>query len=109
MTERANRIAIYYLNIDKRHDLDNYLHYKAITPLDFIRTSYYIFMMKTGLADPYRNEQYFPKPDFVYEHERRMILLNFNDPDPSRKAKNLLKVIIHETEQMIDFLNEFNK
>ena len=38
-----------------------------------------------------------------------MILLNFNDPDPSRKARNLLKVIIHETEQLIDFLNEFDK
>lgn len=56
MTERANRIAIYYLNRDKRYDLDNYLHYKPITPLDLIRTLYYTFMMQTGLADPYRNE-----------------------------------------------------
>ena len=41
LTERANRIAIYYLNINKRYDLDNYLHYKPITPMDFIRATYF--------------------------------------------------------------------
>ena len=44
LTERANKIAIYYLNIHKRYDLDNYLHYKPITPLDFLRTVYFLFM-----------------------------------------------------------------
>lgn len=81
MTERANRIAIYYLNIHKRFDLDNYLQYKPITPFDFARAAYYTFMIKTGLADTYRNEQYVPKSDFFYEQERQMLYLNFNNPD----------------------------
>ena len=67
MTERANRVAIYYLNIHKRYDLDNYLHYKPVTPFDFARAAYYLFMTYTGLADTYRNEQYVPKSDFFYE------------------------------------------
>ena len=56
LTERANRIAIYYLNIHKRYDLDNYLHYKPIVAADFVRAAYYLFMIWTGLADTYRNE-----------------------------------------------------
>ena len=93
MTERANRLAIYYLNLHKRFDLDNYLHYKPITPFDFGRAAYYLFMTYTGLADTYRNEQYVPKPDLIYEFERRQLLLNWNDPDKSRVSLNLLKCV----------------
>eukprot|EP00351_Strombidinopsis_sp_SopsisLIS2011_P005993 CAMPEP_0116878760 /NCGR_PEP_ID=MMETSP0463-20121206/10504_1 /TAXON_ID=181622 /ORGANISM="Strombidinopsis sp, Strain SopsisLIS2011" /LENGTH=129 /DNA_ID=CAMNT_0004527291 /DNA_START=334 /DNA_END=723 /DNA_ORIENTATION=+ len=81
MTKRANRLAVYYLNIHKRYDLDNYLHYKPINPMDFVHAVWYKFMMITGLADPYRNEQYFPKPDYFYEYEREMYGINFNNPD----------------------------
>ena len=63
MTERANRLAIYYLNIHKRFDLDNYLQYKPINAMDWLRTAYYLFMFHTGLADTYRNEQYVSKAD----------------------------------------------
>ena len=70
MTERANRLAIYYLNVHKRYDLDNYLQYKPVTVFDFSRTAYYLFMTYTGLADTYRNEQYVYKPDWLYEQER---------------------------------------
>jgi hypothetical protein len=70
MTERANRIAVYYLNLHKRYDLDNYLHYKPITVMDWFRCFYYVFMTATGLADTYRNEQYLPKLDFNYDVER---------------------------------------
>ncbi len=56
MTRRANKIAIYYLNINKKYDLDNYLLQKWITPLDFVRTAWYYLTMYTGYADTYRNE-----------------------------------------------------
>ena len=56
MTERANRLAIYYLNLHKRFDLDNYLQYKPINLMDWVRAAYYLFMYHTGLADTYRNE-----------------------------------------------------
>ena len=56
MTRRANKIAIYYLNMDKKYDLDNYLHYKWITPFDIIRTIWYYTSIWTGYADTYRNE-----------------------------------------------------
>ena len=65
MTERANKLAVYYLNINKRYDLDvrttfillqNYLQYKPIGFMDWIRCGYYLFMFNTGLADTYRNE-----------------------------------------------------
>jgi hypothetical protein len=91
MTRRANKLAAYYFNIHKRYDLDNYLHYKPITPMDFFRAVYYLFMFHTGLADTYRNEQYVPKLDFFYEHERKMLAINFNNPDKSTLSVNLLK------------------
>jgi len=56
MMRRANKIAIYYLNKDKKFDLDNYLFAKWITPLDFVRALWYIVSIKTGYADTYRNE-----------------------------------------------------
>ena len=56
MIERANKIAIYYLNKDKRLDLDNYLGSKWITPMDWIRAAWYLTSIKTGYADTYRNE-----------------------------------------------------
>ena len=45
--------------------------------MDVVRAFYYIFMTYTGLADTYRNEQYFMKPDFLYNLEREIIAINF--------------------------------
>jgi hypothetical protein len=56
MIRRANKIAIYYLNKDKKYDLDNYLLHKWITPLDWLRACWYYLSIKTGYADTYRNE-----------------------------------------------------
>jgi hypothetical protein len=58
--------------------------------MDWVRAFYYIFMTKTGLADTYRNEQFFPKPDFLYNFERNMIAINFGGPDQSKLARNLM-------------------
>lgn len=49
--------------------------------MDWIRAFYYTFMIYTGLADTYRNEQYFPKWDVFYNFERYMIAINFANPD----------------------------
>ena len=107
LTERANRIAIYYLNLHKRYDLDNYLHYKPITPFDFVRTAYYLFMTYTGLADTYRNEQYMTRSDYIYDLEREMLLINFNNPDKSQVTLNLLKCLRHDLGKAINFLDSF--
>ena len=64
MTRRANKIAIYYLNLHKHWDLDNYLLQKWLTPMDFVRATWYYISIWTGYADTYRNEQYVPKTDF---------------------------------------------
>ena len=56
MLRRANKLAIYYLNKDKKYDLDNYLLWKTITPQDWIRAAWYLISIKTGYADTYRNE-----------------------------------------------------
>ena len=56
MLRRANKLAIYYLNKDKKYDLDNYLLSKTITLLDWIRAAWYLLSIKTGYADTNRNE-----------------------------------------------------
>ena len=96
LIKQLNMLAIYYLNKDKRYDLSNYLQYKAITPMDWVRAGYYLFMTKTGLADSYRNEQYLPKPDFIYEFERKTILMNAGGPDNSKLAHNILVCLNHD-------------
>ena len=52
-------------------------------------------MYHTGLADPYYYEQYVGKPDFVYELERTMLMVNYNSPDTSKTALNLLTSLKH--------------
>ena len=109
MTERANRIAIYYLNLHKRYDLDNYLQYKPITLMDWGRAGYYLFMWHTGLADTYRNEQYIGKPDWLYERERQLILINFNNPDKGKLALNLLKCLKYDYQALIDYADSYHQ
>ena len=58
--------------------------------MDWVRAVYYLLMVTTGLADTYRNEQYFPKMDLFYNFERNMIMINFGGPDKDKLAKNLL-------------------
>lgn len=76
--KKANKVLYYYININNKVNLDNYLLYKAINPMDFIRCFYSIFMKFTQIADIYRNEQYLPKPDILYDLEHLMIQSNFN-------------------------------
>lgn len=58
--------------------------------MDWVRAGYYLFMTGTGLADTYRNEQFFPKYDFFYNFERNMIAVNFGNPDKDKVARNLI-------------------
>lgn len=104
LTRRANKMAIYFLNKDKRYDLDNYLLSKWLTPMDFVRTFWYFLTIKTGYADTYRNEQFLPKSDLWYNHERKMIALNLGNPDSAQVAENLLRCLAVElcqTENML--------
>lgn len=81
MQRRANKIAVYYLNIDKKYDLDNYLLAKWITPMDWVRAAWYNIAIGTGYADTYRNEQFLSRSDFWYNYERKMHAINFRNPD----------------------------
>jgi len=74
--------------------------------MDWVRALYFTFMTKTGIADTYRNEQYFPKPDFFYNFERKMIALNFNNPDKSKVARNVVVALNNDMKALIDYLCE---
>ena len=96
MIRRANCIATYFINKDKKYDLDNYLLYKWITPFDWLRTAWYLLSIKTGYADTYRNEQYIPKSDVWYNHEIKMLGINENSPDTCQVGTNLIIALIEE-------------
>ena len=61
-------------------------------------------MITTGLADTYRNEQFMHKPEFVYEFDRKMILMNAGGPDNSQLALNILTCCDHDMTRLIGFL-----
>ena len=107
LLEEASRIAIYYINMHQRYDLDNYLHYKPITLMDWVRAAYYGFMMTTGLADKYRNQQFISKPDFIYNHERRTINLNLLSPDIQQVTLNTAKWLRKDLSYIIKFLEKY--
>lgn len=107
MLEEASRIAIYYINMHRRYDLDNYLQYKPITIGDWLRAAYYGFMLKTGLADKYRNQQFLFKPDFIYDYERRMINLNLQGPDLDKILLNNCKWLVYDLRRIIKWLDKY--
>ena len=106
MTRRANKIAIYYLNIDKHWDLDSFLHHKWITPFDFLRAAWYFLSIWSGYADTYRNEQYIPKTDFWYEHEAKLHSINIKQPDQEQVATNLMVALAVELGQLKTYLDD---
>jgi hypothetical protein len=65
-----NKVAIYYLNKDKKYDLDNYLMSKWLSPMDWIRAGWHFISLRSGYADTYMNEQYLGKSELWYWHER---------------------------------------
>jgi hypothetical protein len=74
--------------------------------MDWVRAAWYTFMMGTGLADPYRNEQYLPKWDFVYNMERKGVAINFQNPDKGRVALNLVTALADDLGTLIDMVGE---
>lgn len=69
----------YELNRNNRYDLDNYLHYKPINPMDFVRALYYMAYIKLGLTNKYRYDHFIAKPDWLYDLEKIKIALNGMD------------------------------
>jgi len=72
--------------------------------MDWLRAFYFTFMMQTGLADPYRNEQYFPKLDIFYNFERNMMAMNFGNPDTSKTARNIVVYLNYTLSAIIEWL-----
>jgi hypothetical protein len=58
-------------------------------------------MFHTGLADPYYNEQFVSRWDWLYETERHMLLVNYNSPDTSATARNIISCLKHYQEILI--------
>lgn len=93
--KKANKVLYYYININNRVDLDNYLLYKRLNPMDFIRCFYYLFMKYSQIADIYRNEQYLPKPDLIYNIEYLMIQSNLNKMNKIEVSDNIFIISIY--------------
>jgi hypothetical protein len=60
--------------------------------MDFIRWIYYYFMLYSGIADTYRNEQFMKKSDWLYDLETSLIHINMNSIDKNR-VKSELKIL----------------
>ena len=62
-------------------------------------------MLKTGLADPYWNEQYLPKPKWLYDWEWVLINLNAGGPDLKTQTSNLLYMAYQDCQFLLSLLN----
>ena len=62
--------------------------------MDLVRYVYYHFMTKTGLADEYRNEQFLPKSDILYNLEKLLLFINVNSKDRNKVSERLFLVTI---------------
>ena len=74
--------------------------------MDWVRAFYFIFMTKTGLADTYRNEQYFPKADFFYNLERNLLAANFGNPNREKISLNIIILLRYQINSILEYLEE---
>jgi hypothetical protein len=72
--------------------------------MDWVRAVYNVVMTKTGLADTYRNEQYFPKSDCFYNFERNMVAVNFANPDKGKVARNVVVQLNCTLKAIVEYL-----
>jgi hypothetical protein len=70
--------------------------------MDFIRWIYYYFMLYSGIADTYRNEQFMKKSDWLYDLEASLIHINMNSIDKNR-VKSDLKILF---KHYLDLFND---
>ena len=68
-----------------------------INPMDFIRVIYNKFMIFTGLADTYRNEQFLAKPDILYDYERLVLKSNLNSINRDLVSDKMKYLIMYFT------------
>jgi hypothetical protein len=61
-----------------------------------VRAAWYLVSIKTGYADTYRNEQYVPKTDIIYNHERKMLGINPRNPDLYVFSNNIMTALCVE-------------
>ena len=88
---KGNLLMAYHTFVHKQTDLDNYLQYKPLTPMDLLRGSWYAFMTKTGFTNAYRYDHIMSRPDWLYEYDVAKMALNINKKDFDSKFERHLK------------------
>jgi hypothetical protein len=73
--------------------------------MDFFRCGFYYFMLSTGLADTYRNEQFLSKADFIYDFQFLLHKANFNSHEKSKVKENLLLITLYYSLYVLSFLD----
>lgn len=63
--------------------------------MDIVRVLYNKFMLYTGIADTYRNEQYLGKFDIIYNIEKLKIVSNLNNSDRDKVNFNISIILIY--------------
>ena len=52
-------------------------------------------MLKSGIADVYRNEQFLPKPDVLYNFELLLIHCNLNSTNKERVKRDISIALLY--------------
>ena len=93
--EQFYKFSVYNMNKTARNDLDNYLRFKTVTLGDWVTAVYYKFNVYTHSFDPF-----FYKPEFLYEKDRDMLLLNLQTDN---KPDTILRILSYTAEKIQSF------
>lgn len=97
----GNLLVAYNSFLHKQTDLDNYLHYKPLTPMDMIRGVWYAFMTKTGFTNAYRYDHIMSRSDLLYMYDVVKVAMNINRKDFKLKAQRQLSA----SKILVDYLD----
>lgn len=73
--------------------MDNYLQQKSVTPMDFVRAFWHLWMTGLRLTNAYRYDHIMSKKRFYYEYERMKGAVNLAKKDDEEKNLKYLKFV----------------
>lgn len=91
VVKKGNLLVAYNKHIDDQDDLNNYLCYKTVNGLDYLRAFWHLYMTKLGFTNAYRYDHLISRSDTVYEYERVKYALNLPDKLAKNKSTTFLK------------------
>ena len=93
IVKKGNLLVAYNEFISDQYELKNYLSFKTVNFVDYLRAGWHLYMTSLGLTNAYRYDHLISRSDFIYEYESVKYALDLPNKTGKDKAVNHLKFL----------------